>query len=131
MSLLDLIPGDIVGKAMEFIDKKWTTKAEKEEARRAFELEATARIEEALAVEVKAITERHKNDMMSDSWLSKNIRPLGLMFFSAIYLYQTSQGMSEFIIETTAGLLGAYVMFYVGSRGIEKATKIYSDRRNK
>ena len=33
----------------------------------------------------KEISERHKNDMNSDSWLSKNIRPLTLIFILVMY----------------------------------------------
>ena len=28
----------------------------------------------------KALTERHNTDMMSDSWLSKNVRPIAFIF---------------------------------------------------
>lgn len=33
------------------------------------------------------LTERHKNDMLSDSWLSKNVRPIVVLNFTALIDY--------------------------------------------
>lgn len=82
----------------------------------------------------KEITERHKSDMQSDSWLSKNIRPLTLAFLTAstvllayltIFVLPVEKIvlMEPWISLLTTILVTAY-SFYFGSRGIEKYKKI-------
>ena len=79
----------------------------------------------------KEISERHKNDMNSDSWLSKNIRPLTLIFILLMYsLLSISSGFDFTVTESYVELLGQWGMlimsFYFGSRGLEKiASTIY------
>jgi len=79
----------------------------------------------------KEISERHKNDMQSDSWLSKNIRPLLTIFSLVLYtLFAITDGnIGEFnIANQYVDLLGQIVImslgFYFTSRGIEKTAKI-------
>lgn len=75
--------------------------------------------------EQKELTERQKNDMASDSWLSKNIRPMTLI---AILLgYFVFAMMSAFNMDTNTKyveLLGQWGMlimsFYFGGRTLEK-----------
>lgn len=71
------------------------------------------------------LTERLKADMSSDSWLSKNIRPLTLVFI--LVAYSTFAMMSAFDLETRGAyveLLGQWGMlimsFYFGGRTLEK-----------
>ena len=71
------------------------------------------------------LTERLKADMSSDSWLSKNIRPLTLVFILGAYF--TFAMMSAFDLETRGNyveLLGQWGMlimsFYFGGRTLEK-----------
>jgi hypothetical protein len=71
------------------------------------------------------LTDRLKSDMSSDSWLSKNIRPMTLV---AIFIgYFTFAMMSAFGLEanevyvTLLGQWGMLVMsFYFGGRTLEK-----------
>ena len=80
---------------------------------------------EAYKTEQNNLTERLKADMGSDSWLSKNIRPMTLV---AILLgYFTFAMMSAFNYNTTQAyveLLGQWGMlimsFYFGGRTLEK-----------
>ena len=80
---------------------------------------------EAYKTEQNNLTERLKADMGSDSWLSKNIRPMTLI---AILLgYFTFAMMSAFGKDTNANyveLLGQWGMlimsFYFGGRTLEK-----------
>ncbi len=79
----------------------------------------------------KEITSRHKYDMQSDSWLSKNIRPLLTIFSLILYtLFAISDGnLGGFDIQDQyVDLLGQIVImslgFYFTSRGIEKTAKI-------
>lgn len=71
------------------------------------------------------VTERLKADMGSDSWLSKNIRPMTLIFI--LVAYSTFAMMSAFDLETNQAyveLLGQWGMlimsFYFGGRTLEK-----------
>ena len=82
----------------------------------------------------KEVSKRHQADMTSDSWLSKNIRPLlvGFLIMSTIILaYSTIFTLPEekiTLIEPWIGLLTtldvAAITFYFGSRGVEKFKKI-------
>lgn len=79
----------------------------------------------------KEITSRHAADMNSDSWLSKNIRPLLTIFSLVLYtLFAITDGnIGEFnIANQYVDLLGQIVImslgFYFTSRGIEKTAKI-------
>jgi hypothetical protein len=71
------------------------------------------------------LTERLKADMSSDSWLSKNIRPMTLIFI--LLTYTTFAMMSAFNYNTNQAyveLLGQWGMlimsFYFGGRTLEK-----------
>ena len=71
------------------------------------------------------LTDRLKADMGSDSWLSKNIRPMTLIFI--LLAYSTFAMMSAFNLDTNeryVELLGQWGMlimsFYFGGRTLEK-----------
>src|SRR5210317_840383 len=71
------------------------------------------------------LTGRHKADMASDSWLSKNIRPMTLIAILTGYFVFAL--MSAFNLDTNAAyveLLGQWGMlimsFYFGGRTLEK-----------
>jgi hypothetical protein len=76
-------------------------------------------------VEQTNLTERMKADMASDSWLSKNIRPMVLVFLllaysgfaiASIFNYETRGAYVELL-----GQWGMLVMsFYFGGRTMEK-----------
>tara|TARA_R110000782_G_scaffold63272_1_gene129750 strand:+ start:21 stop:440 length:420 start_codon:yes stop_codon:yes gene_type:complete len=79
----------------------------------------------------KEITSRHQYDMQSDSWLSKNIRPLLTIFSLLLYtIFSVIDGnIGNFNIQNNyVDLLGQIVImslgFYFTSRGIEKTAKI-------
>jgi len=74
------------------------------------------------------LTDRHKADMTSDSWLSKNIRPATLIFL--LLAYSGFAVASIFGFETRGAyveLLGQWGMlvmsFYFGGRTLEKVMK--------
>ena len=76
-------------------------------------------------VENQELTKRLEADMGSDSWLSKNIRPMTLLFILGGYF--TFAMLSAFEIETNRAyveLLGQWGMlimsFYFGGRTLEK-----------
>ena len=78
----------------------------------------------------KNITERWKMDMQSDSWLSKNIRPLVLIFLvvSTILLVFIDAGVIAFEVKASWVDLLQLVLItvigaYFGGRSIEKVKK--------
>lgn len=79
----------------------------------------------AFEVETKAVTERWQADMTSDSWLSKNIRPMTLVYILTAYvLFALLDGAGYKISESYVNLLGQWGMLvmtaYFGGRTIEK-----------
>jgi hypothetical protein len=69
------------------------------------------------AVEMQEVSKRWDADMKSDSWLSKNVRPLTLVFFSISYVIGW---FLEYPLDSITGLLSLIVAAYFGSRGFEK-----------
>jgi uncharacterized membrane protein (DUF106 family) len=76
-------------------------------------------------IEAQELTKRQQADMASDSWLSKNIRPMTLVFI--LLVYSTFATMSAWDIEVNNNyveLLGQWGMlimsFYFGGRSLEK-----------
>jgi hypothetical protein len=79
----------------------------------------------AFEAETKAVSERWQADMASDSWLSKNIRPMTLIYIlSAYVLFALLDGYGYKISESYVNLLGQWGMLvmtaYFGGRTIEK-----------
>jgi len=119
--------GSIAEKISGIIDKHTFSKVEKAQ----FEKEMEEIFIKAELDLEKEITSRHANDMASDSWLSKNIRPLLTIFSLFLYtLFAMIDGnIGEFnIANQYVDLLGQIVImslgFYFTSRGIEKTAKI-------
>jgi polyferredoxin len=76
-------------------------------------------------VEQENITERWRSDMGSDSWLSKNIRPLALIaIFVAFFLFTMMSAFGYNAQESYVQLLGQWgqIIFlaYFGGRTVEK-----------
>ena len=78
----------------------------------------------------KNITERWKMDMQSDSWLSKNIRPLVLVFLvvSTVLLIFIDAGAISFTVQDKWTDLLQLVLItvigaYFGGRSLEKVKK--------
>jgi len=78
-------------------------------------------------IEMQEISKRWDSDMSSDSWLSKNIRPLSLAFLTlSLFLYVIlDSSLNSFkIAEQWISLLGNLLMLvyggYFGARTLEK-----------
>ena len=108
------------------IDSLHTSKEEK--------LEAEAKIKDLVmgyeAEMQKQVTERWKMDMQSDSWLSKNIRPLVLIFLvvSTVLLVFIDAGVIAFEVKASWVDLLQLVLItvigaYFGGRSLEKVKK--------
>lgn len=79
----------------------------------------------AFEAETKAVTDRWQADMASDSWLSKNIRPMTLIYIlTAFNLMSVLDGFGFHIAEAYVNLLGQWGMVvmtaYFGGRTLEK-----------
>jgi len=82
-------------------------------------------------VEMENVSKRWESDMKSDSWLSKNTRPLTLMYLTLastiliiIDSFHTTFDVDTAWVELLKTLLITVYVAYFGSRGAEKITKI-------
>ena len=86
-------------------------------------------------IEAQELTKRQEADMASDSWLSKNIRPMTLVFI--LLVYSAFAMMSAWDIEVNNNyveLLGQWGMlimsFYFGGRTLEKIMDMKKDKKD-
>ena len=97
-------------------------------------LEAAQKIKELVSnyeVEMeKTITDRWKSDMASDSWMSKNVRPMVLIFLvvSTVLMIFIDAGAISFEVEAKWTDLLQLVLItvigaYFGGRSLEKTKK--------
>lgn len=124
--------GGLLSKADTIIDEVVTSKEEKLTLKNAMQ----KMLLDSEAVVQENVTERWKADMNSDSWLSKNVRPMVLIFLVActMILVFIDAGFINFKVEdkwinlleiTLLTVIGAYF----GGRSIEKVknTNVVSD----
>ena len=130
MKLINKIFGGGAEKLVEsvggILDSLSTSKEEKLEAKRKMkELMANYQMEME-----KQVTDRWNADMKSDSWLSKNVRPMTLIFVlvCTMLLIFIDAGAINFVVEekwtdllqlTLITIIGAYF----GGRSVEKLKK--------
>jgi uncharacterized membrane protein (DUF106 family) len=116
---------DIGSKLIDKLIPDPSAKAEAQQ--KLLELQQQGRLAELQAdnIEAQELTKRQQSDMASDSWLSKNIRPMTLIAILAGYFIFA--GMSTFGMnanEKYVELLGQWGMlimsFYFGGRTLEK-----------
>jgi hypothetical protein len=123
---------DIGGK---ILDKVFPDPAQAEQAKLKFlEMQQNGELAKLNAdvAESHELTERLKADMASDSWLSKNIRPMVLIFIlmaytgfaiASIFDFETRNNYVELLGNWGMGVMS----FYFGGRSAEKIM----DMRNK
>jgi len=127
---------NLIDLGNNIIDKLWPDKAEAEAAKlRLVELQQKGELAELEAdlKQQQELTKRHSADMVSDSWLSKNIRPLALVaLVGGYFVFATGSAFGINVTEAYVELLGQWGMlafsFYFGSRGMEKIAQIIRDR---
>jgi len=86
--------------------------------------------------ELEAITSRWEADSMSDSWMSKNVRPLVLVWciviFSLAGILDSVESIPFHINstwnDTFEKVMMAVVLAYFGGRTTEKATSIFKNK---
>lgn len=86
--------------------------------------------------EAQEITKRWEADMASDSWLSKNIRPLALIaIFTAYFLFTAMSAFGYNAQENYVNLLGSWgqIVFlaYFGGRTVEKCIEMKAKKDDK
>lgn len=120
--------GAILDIGSKLVDKFFPDPQQAEQAKlKLLEMQQTGELAQLNAdvAEQHEVTERLKADMGSDSWLSKNIRPMTLI--AILIGYFTFAGLSAAKIdvnESYVQLLGQWGMlimsFYFGGRTLEK-----------
>lgn len=118
----DAVASGNLGKVAELIDEYKLTEEEIAQAEVEYE---------------KELTKRLQADMESDNWLAKSVRPLGFMIWTIMILFiiLTDGNIGSFtinkaylpLIETT---YTAFITFYIGSRGIEKAMRVWKKKED-
>jgi hypothetical protein len=121
----DVLPNNgVMGLVKNLINKETALPLEdKEKALKLLELDV---------IEMQEISKRWNSDMKSDSWLSKNTRPMSLIFLSVMtiaFIWVDSHHEISFTVEQEwIGLLKTLVttvyVAYFGSRGAEKFKSI-------
>jgi len=117
--IFDAVTGGKVSDILNAIgSSKELTEAEKEMLVKELEQDV---------IEMQEVTKRWQSDMTSDSWLSKNIRPLSLAFLTlTLFIYIILDSALEgFKIDSEwVSLLGNLLMLvyggYFGARTLEK-----------
>jgi len=130
---------DILGIGAKIIDKIFPDAGAAEQAKlKLLELQQSGQLAQLNAdmQEQQELSKRHLADMNSDSWLSKNIRPMTLLIILAGYF--TFALMSAFDLEThkqyveLLGQWGIIIMsFYFGGRTVEKVADMVERRKSK
>ena len=117
---------DVAGKVAGIADRFIQTKEEKA----AFEMEMEKLFIKAESEIQKNVTERWSSDMSSDSWLSKNVRPMVLIFLvvCTVLMIFIDAGSINFQVEDKWTSLLEIVLItviasYFGGRSFEKIKK--------
>ena len=130
-ALATAVAGPMGGMAVKAIADKLGVPASISEVTAALEAnpELALKLKEidtkAFEVEQQNVTDRWKADMASDSWLSKNIRPMTLIYIlSAYLLFALMSAFGLSVNETYVTLLGQWgqivMLAYFGGRTLEK-----------
>ena len=116
---------DIGGK---ILDKVFPDPAQAEQAKlKLLEMQQNGELAKIAAdtAEQQELTKRHEADMASDSWMSKNIRPMTLVFILIVYtVFGVGSAFNINVHQPYVELLGQWGMlimsFYFGGRTLEK-----------
>lgn len=125
------LTGGVIKQVGDVIDKLTTTKEEKLEIKNQLQVI----LEAAESNAQKEVTSRWESDMSSDSFLSKNIRPMVLIYLTFVFsvLAFADGNIGEFEIATEyipifqTLLVTVYGAYFVG-RSWEKSRKIMNNK---
>jgi len=132
--IISWLTGGLIKEVGSVIDSLTTTKEEKLEIKKQLQVI----LEKAEANAQAEVTSRWKSDMSSDSFLSKNIRPMVLIYLTFIFsvLAFADGNIGHFKIATEyipifqTLLVTVYGAYFVG-RSWEKSRKIINNKTNK
>jgi len=126
MAILGNILGNLLGKADTIVDEVITSKEEKLQLKN--QLHKIVQEQESLIE--KQVSKRWVSDNSSDNWLSKNIRPMSLIFITVVFtIISFADGnIGQFTLNQEyrpiyQSLLLLIYGAYYGSRGLEKIKK--------
>jgi len=130
-ALLKLLTGGVIKEIGDVVDNLTTSKEEKLKARQKLQ----EILEKADNEAQKQVTRRWESDMKSDSFLSKNIRPLIIVYLTVIFTACAffDGNVGGFVIEKTyipifqSLLVTVYGAYFVG-RTWEKAKNIGNNK---
>lgn len=145
-NLKDLVKGGLegLGKSVKEVvsafkanpDKVLEHTAKLEELEKNFELKKAEIDAQLQQSEDKAVTDRWISDMGSDSWMSKNIRPVALastLLFVFIIIITDSTKLPFEVkpeyIELVKTILELIILAYFGGRTVEKGMSIYNKKK--
>ena len=135
MSLIALLPliTSVVDKILPDPQVKEEAKLKVLELAQNGELAKMANDADLFKTEQINVTTRWTADMSSDSWLSKNIRPLSLVaLFVGYFIFALMSAYGYNANESYVTLLGNWGMLvfgaYFGSRGMEKIVEMRSKK---
>lgn len=123
---------DIVSVGLKVLDKFVPDPEAKAKAQQELlKMQQEGRLAELNAdvAEQKEVSSRWSSDMASDSWLSKNIRPMSLIaIFTGYFMFAMMSAFGYDANESYVTLLGNWGMLvfgaYFGTRSLEKITEI-------
>jgi hypothetical protein len=129
--IIQWLTGGVIKEVGNVIDKLTTTKEEKLEIKNQLQVI----LEAAESNAQKEVTSRWESDMASDSFLSKNIRPMVLIYLTFIFslLAFADGNIGDFKIATEyipifqTLLVTVYGAYFVG-RSWEKSRKIMNNK---
>ena len=132
--IIQWLTGGVIKEVGDVIDKLTTTEEEKLLIKKQIQEIMDKASNEADA----QISSRWESDMKSDSWLSKNTRPMALIFLSVMavaFIWVDSHHEISFTVEQEwisllKTLVTTVYVAYFGSRGAEKF-KTISNNNNK
>ena len=123
------IGGKILDKVLPDPEAKAKAQMELTKLAQDGELAKMANETKLFELEQNNVSDRWKADMSSDSWLSKNIRPMSLIaIFTGYFVFAMMSAFGYNANESYVTLLGNWGMLvfgaYFGSRSLEKITEI-------
>ena len=135
MILTELLPfaGKLLDKFFPDPEQKAKAQLQLAELAQSGELAKMANETEVYKIEQENVSSRWGADMSSDSWLSKNIRPMALIaIFVAYFLFTMMSAFGYNAQESYVNLLGQWgqIIFlaYFGGRTVEKLADLRSKK---
>tara|TARA_R110000787_G_C13222885_1_gene426374 strand:- start:56 stop:457 length:402 start_codon:yes stop_codon:yes gene_type:complete len=130
--IIQWLTGGVIKEVGDVINKLTTTDEEKLLIKK----QVQEIMNKANAKAEGQITKRWESDMKSDSWLSKNTRPMALIFLSIMaiaFIWVDSHHEISFTVEQEwigllKQLLTTVYIAYFGSRGVEKFKSISNNK---